>query len=81
MKASNGWSAIVRPSLHGKTFVAGKGSWKRTVGGAYGGRAFYLNLGLLDDKLLMLMTVPGPDGQLRNIKAVFEKEPASGETF
>jgi hypothetical protein len=81
VKASNGWSAIVRPSLQGKVYAAGKGSWEPKVGGGYGGRAFHLNLGLLDDKLLMLMTVPGSNGKLRNIKAVFRKESASGETF
>jgi len=82
VRASNGWSAIVRPSFfQGKTFIAGKGSWEPKVGGVYGGKAFSLNLGLLNDKLLMLMTVPGPHGQLYNVKAVFEKESASGETF
>lgn len=82
VRANNGWSAIVRPShFQGKTFIAGKGSWEPKVRGIYGGKAFYLNLGLRDDKLLMLMTVPGPRGQLYNVKAVFEKESASGETF
>jgi hypothetical protein len=61
--------------------VAGKGNWKPNFGGTYGGKAFYLNLGIVDDKLLMLMTVPGPNGTLRNIKATFEKEAASGEAL
>jgi hypothetical protein len=79
--ANNGWSAIVRPSFQGKAYAAGNGSWKPNIGGGYGGRVFHLNLGLLDDKLLMLMTVAGPNGRLRNIKAMFKKESASGETF
>jgi len=72
--ANNGWSAIVQPtSLQGKIFVAGKGSWKPGFGGTYGGKAFFLNVGLVDDRLMMLMTVPYPDGKLNNIKATFEK--------
>ena len=81
VKASNGWSAVAHPSFQGKPFVAGKGSWKPNFGGAYGGKAFYLNLGMVGDKLLMLMTVPGPDGRLRNIKATFEKAAPSGEAL
>jgi len=77
VKASNGWSAIVRPSFEGKPFVAGKGSWKSNVSGVYGGNAFFLNLGMKGDKLLMLMTVPSR-GKLLNIKAIFERVPASG---
>ena len=78
VKASNGWSAVVRSSFQGKPFAAGKGNWKPNFGGAYGGKAFYPNLGIVDDKLLMIMTVPGPDGKLRNIKATFEKGAISG---
>jgi hypothetical protein len=74
VKSNNGWSATVRPSFEGKPFVAGKGSWERNVTGVYGGKAFFLNLGMKDDQLLMLMTVPGRDGTLRNIKAIFERE-------
>jgi hypothetical protein len=81
VKANNGWSAIVRPSFQERAFATGKGSWKSNFGGVYGGKAFYLNLGIVDDKLLMLMTVPGPNGRLRNIKATFEKRPASGEAI
>ena len=81
VKASNGWSAVARPSFQGRPFVAGTGSWKPNFGGAYGGKAFYLNLGMVGDKLLMLMAVPGPDGRLRNIKATFEKEAPSGEAL
>ncbi|MBN9600022.1 MAG: hypothetical protein J0G28_10175 [Afipia sp.] len=79
--ASNGWSAVIRPSFQGKDYAAGKGHWEPNVGGSYGGRAFHLNLGFLDDKLLMLMMVPGPNGQLHSVKAVFKKESAPGETF
>ena len=80
VKANNGWSAVVRPSIYGKPFVAGKGSWDSNVRGVYGGKPFFLNLGMMDDKLLMLMTVPGRDGTLRNIKAVFAREAISGGT-
>lgn len=80
VKANNGWSAIVRPSFQGKPFVAGKGSWDSNVSGSYGGKGFFLNLGMIDDKLLMLMTVPGRDGKLRNIKAIFGREATSGGT-
>jgi hypothetical protein len=79
VKANNGWSAIVRPSFQGKPFVAGKGSWTPNFGGVYGGKAFFLNLGMKDDNLLMLMTVPGRNGELRNIKAIFERRSAFGE--
>ncbi len=81
VKANNGWSAIVRPSFREKAFAAGKGSWEPNFGGVYGGKAFYLNLGIVDDKLLMVMTVPGPGSGLRNIEAVFEKRSASGEAI
>jgi hypothetical protein len=81
VKASNGWSAIVRPSFQERASVAGKGSWQPNFGGVYGGKAFYLNLGIVGDTLLMIMTVPGPNGGLRNIKATFEKRPASGEAL
>ena len=40
-------------------------------------KRFFLNLGMVDDRLLMLMTVPGSNGKLRNIKAIFEKLSAS----
>jgi len=76
--SNNGWSATVRQSFQGKPFVAGKGIWEPNVTGVYRGKAFYLNLGMKDDKLLMLMTVPGQDGTLRNIKAIFEREARSG---
>ena len=78
MTSNNGWSATVRQSFQGKPFVAGKGIWEPNVTGVYRGKAFYLNLGMKDDKLLMLMTVPGQDGTLRNIKAIFEREARSG---
>jgi hypothetical protein len=58
--------------------VAGKGSWAPNFGGVYGGKAFFLNLGVKDDNLLMLMTVPGRDGELRNIKAIFKRQTAFG---
>jgi hypothetical protein len=81
VKASNGWSAIVQPSFQGRASVAGKGAWKPDFGGPYGGKPFYLNLGVAGGKLLMLMTVPDPDGKLGYIKATFEKAPASAETL
>lgn len=77
VKASNGWSAVVRPSFQGKPFVAGKGSWDANASWVHGGQAFFLNLGMKGDKLLMLMTMPGRDGTLRNIKAIFEREVTS----
>jgi hypothetical protein len=76
--SSNGWSAIVRQSFQGKPFVAGKGGWRQNVRGVYGGREFYLNLGMKGDELLMLMTVPSPDGNLHNIKAIFRRQATSG---
>ena len=79
--ANNGWSAVVQPGSQDGTFVAGKGSWKPGFGGAYGGKAFFLNLGIVDDRLLMLMTVPGPDGKLSNIKATFEKRSAAKDSI
>ncbi len=76
--ANNGWSAILQmKSFKGVTSVAGEGRWKSGFGGSYGGKAFFLNLGMVDDRLLMLMTVPGSNGKLRNIKAIFEKLSAS----
>lgn len=79
MKANNGWSAIVRPSFQGKPFVAGEGSWPPNYGGVYGGKAFFLNLGMKEDELLMLMTVPGRNGELLNVKAIFRRQTASGK--
>ncbi|WP_398467981.1 hypothetical protein [Tardiphaga sp.] len=80
VKSNNGWSATVRQSFsQGKTFIAGKGSWDQTSG-AYGGKPFFLNLGLKGDQLLMLMTVPGRDGTLQNIQAIFERTAISGRT-
>lgn len=79
VKASNGWAAVVRPSFQGKPYAAGKGSWEPNSGGSYGGKEFYLNLGIVNNRLLMLMTVLGPDGKLSNINATFQKE--SGESL
>lgn len=79
VKANNGWSAIVRPSFQGKPFVAGEGSWPPNYGGVYGGKAFFLNLGMKEDELLMLMTVPGRNGELLNVKAIFRRQTASGK--
>ncbi|GEC16195.1 hypothetical protein [Nitrobacter winogradskyi] len=79
VKANNGWSAIVRPSFEGKPFVAGKGSWPPNFGDVYGGKAFFLNLGIKEDELLMLMTVPGRDGELRNVKAIFRRQTGFGK--
>lgn len=80
--ANNGWSAILQPtSFQGKTFVAGKGSWKPGFGGTYEGKPFFLNLGIVDDRLLIVMTVPSPDGKLRNIKATFEKGSVSKDSI
>lgn len=81
VKASNGWTAIVRPSFQRRVSLAGKGSWESNFGGIYGGKPFYLNLGIVGDKLLMLMTVPAPNGGMRNIKATFDKIPESGRTL
>uniref|UniRef100_Q07J92 Lipocalin-like domain-containing protein n=1 Tax=Rhodopseudomonas palustris (strain BisA53) TaxID=316055 RepID=Q07J92_RHOP5 len=78
--SNNGWSAIVRQSFQGKPFVAGKGGWRQNFGGVYAGRAFFLNLGMKGDELLMLMTVPSPDGNLQNIEAIFGRQAASGGT-
>ncbi|WP_234819492.1 hypothetical protein [Rhodopseudomonas palustris] len=77
VKANNGWSAVVRQSFEGKPYVAGKGSWRPNIRGFYGGKQFYLNLGMKDDQLLMLMTVPRPDGRTNNIKSIFRRHEAS----
>jgi hypothetical protein len=77
VNASNGWSAIARSSFQGKPFISGKGSWRMNFGGVYSGKEFFLNLGMQGDELLMLMTMPSPDGQLQNIKAIFRKRAAS----
>lgn len=78
--SNNGWSALVRQSFQGKPFVAGKGGWRQNVSGVYGGKEFYLNLGMKGDELLMIMTVPSPDGKLHNIKAIFGRQAVSGGT-
>lgn len=78
MNASNGWSATVRRSDREKPFVAGKGSWRANAGGPYAGKEFFLNLGMKDDELLMLMTVPSSNGKLLNVKAIFRRQAGSG---
>ncbi|MFL9503208.1 hypothetical protein ACJMQP_24385 [Rhodopseudomonas palustris] len=77
VKANNGWSAVVRQSFQGRPYVAGKGSWSPNTRGFYGGKPFYLNLGLKDDLLLMLMTVPSPNGKISNIKSIFKRHAVS----
>lgn len=73
VKSNNGWSATVRQSFQGKPFIAGEGTWDSNVTGVYKGKPFFLNLGIKEDQLLMLMTVPGRNGALQNIEAIFER--------
>lgn len=77
--ANNGWSAIVQPDPGGKAAALGKGNWKPSFGGAYGGRPFLLHLGIVNGKLLMIMTVPKPDSSVSHINAVFEKTAHAGD--
>lgn len=75
MTASNGWSAILQPD--GTYAASGEGDWKPNFGGSYGGRPFLLRIGIVADKLLMVMSVSRADGRISHIKAAFEKkEPA-----
>ena len=79
--ASNGWSAVVRPQSGDVSLVLGKGRWQPNSGGTYGGRSFDLLLGLVDDKLIMIMTVRKPGGRISRIKAAFEKQGPAGEAI
>lgn len=71
--ANNGWSAVVRTSLDEKKAALGHGSWKPDFGGPYGGMPFLLRLGVVDGRLLMVMTVTKANGSVTHIKAVFER--------
>ena len=79
--ASNGWSAVVRPQSGDVSLVLGKGHWQPDSGGTYGGRSFDLLLGLVDDKLVMIMSVRKPGGRISRIKAAFEKQGPAGEAI
>ena len=79
--ASNGWSAVVRPQSGDVSLVLGKGHWQPDSGGTYGGRSFDLLLGLINDKLVMIMSVRKPGGHISRIKAAFEKQGPAGEAI
>ena len=79
--ASNGWSAVVRPHSGDVSLVLGQGRWQPNSGGTYGGRSFDLLLGVIDDKLIMIMTVRKPGGRISRIKAAFEKQEPAGEAI
>ena len=79
--ASNGWSAVVRPHSGDVSLVLGQGRWQPNSGGTYGGRSFDLLLGVIDDKLIMIMTVRKPGGRISQIRAAFKKQRPAGEAI
>ncbi|MGO3927256.1 hypothetical protein NP284_02985 [Rhodopseudomonas pseudopalustris] len=74
VKASNGWSAVVRPSQDGQPAMTGKGRWLPNSGGpAYRAKEFDLHLAMKGEVLSMLMLIPGADNKTFGVEATFKK--------
>ena len=57
LAASNGWSADLSWLDQGGTKAAGRGRWRRDVGGAYAGKAIDIGVRLAGDVLTLTMSV------------------------
>lgn len=74
VKASNGWSAVVRPTQDGEFAMTGKGRWLPNAGGAaYRTKEFDLHLAVKGEVLSILMLVPSADNKTVGVEATFKK--------
>jgi hypothetical protein len=72
--SNNGWEAVLNiQSLVGRDFAVGTGHWKATVGGAYGGKHFDIQLVRSGANLQMFMVVSQEKGAPISLRATFEK--------
>ncbi|WP_104668284.1 hypothetical protein [Ensifer adhaerens] len=81
VSSNNGWQAVANIERFADLqLAAGKGAWKPTVSGAYGGRSFGIQFVRRGGQLQMFMVVSRGDGAPMSIRATFEKKhPASEE--
>ncbi|MBD9597569.1 hypothetical protein IB277_23990 [Ensifer sp. ENS07] len=81
VSSNNGWQAVANVERFADLpLAAGKGEWKPTVSGAYGGRSFGIQFVRRGGQLQMFMVVSRGNGTPMSIRATFEKRlPASEE--
>ncbi|OCP02804.1 hypothetical protein BC374_12775 [Ensifer sp. LC13] len=74
VSSNTGWQAVANvEGFADLQLAAGKGQWKPTISGAYGGRSFGIQFVRRGGQLQMFMVVSQADGAPLSIRVTFEK--------